>query len=297
MQKNTFTLQQYSCLAGVLLLMHQDAEAGAIYTDIEPDIVFEFTDDVGIDIDNNGTYDFAFLKYSHSYIIITSVSSESVTIFRDQVWAGPYYIENRIACPWLTFSGSPAYLPYALSEGILIDDDLSFQNYGYQLLAVRMDAKNSTTTQYLWGTGNWWPESIDHYLGVSFIDESSNYHFGWIRCSVIDSIDSFVIKDYAYETQENHPIVAGDTSTFVNTTDLDNNFDAVVYSHGNSVFVKLIAAINNAEIHFYTLEGKEIYRNELQNQFTEIKINAQKGIYFVEIIADEGSFTKKVYFN
>jgi len=45
------------------------------------------------------------------------------------------------------------------------------------------------------------------------------------------------------------------------------------------------------------MEGEEIYQMELQNQFTEIKLEAPKGIYFVEIIAGERPYTKKVYLN
>ena len=64
---------------------------------------------------------------------------------------------------------------------------------------------------------------------------------------------------------------------------------------GNSVFVSLNTALNNTEMHVYTLEGKETFRSKLQNQFTEIKLDTPKGIYLVEIIADEGRFAKKVY--
>ena len=286
-------LKQYSLFASTFLFV-KEAYNEVMYIDVDPDIVFEFTDAIGIDMDNNGTYDFAFLKYSHSYIIITSVSSESVTILRDQVWAGPYYIENRIACPWLTFSGSPAYLPYALSEGILIDDDLSFQNYGYQLLAVRIDARNSTTTQYLSGTGNWWPESIDHYLGVSFIDESSNYHYGWIRCSVIDSIESFVIKDYAYETQENYPIVAGDTSTYVNTSDLKNNLNAIVYSFNKNLYINLSQAIEPS-LCIYDLNGKIVLQDKINSQNKMISLKSlSTGIYIIELRDDKKLYRTKI---
>lgn len=286
-------LKQYSLFASTFLFTKQVYNE-VVYTDVDPDIVLEFTDDIGIDMDNNGTYDFAFLKYSHSYIIITSVSSESVTMLRDQVWAGPYYIENRIACPWLTFSGSPAYLPYALSEGILIDDDLSFQNYGYQLLAVRIDAMNSTTTQYLSGTGNWWPESIDHYLGVSFIDESSNYHYGWIRCSVIDSIEKFVIKDYAYETEENYPIVAGDTSTYVNTLDLENNLKAVVYSFNKILYINLDQAFE-PWLYIYDLHGNTVLKEKINSKNEVIPLNTlSTGIYIVELRDDYKVYRNKI---
>lgn len=54
-------MQQYSGMAGVLLLMHSDLSAQAIYTDIDPDIVLQFDDETtGVDMDNDGDFDFAF---------------------------------------------------------------------------------------------------------------------------------------------------------------------------------------------------------------------------------------------
>ena len=59
-------MQQYSGMAGVLLLMHSDLSAQAIYTDIDPDIVLQFDDETtGVDMDNDGDFDFAFFKLSY----------------------------------------------------------------------------------------------------------------------------------------------------------------------------------------------------------------------------------------
>ena len=133
---------------------------------------------------------------------------------------------------------------------------------------------------------------------MAFIDQNACIVITgkWIRCSIQDTLTKLIIHDYAYESKCNTGIAAGDTigDTTVDIVNI-NNLDAVVYSFGNSVFVSLNTALNNTEMHVYTLEGKEIFRSKLQNQFTEIKLDTPKGIYLVEIFADQGKLTKKVY--
>ena len=56
-------MKWYSAFATVYLIIHADAKAGVVYSDIEPDIVLdealEFTI---LDLDENGTIDFGFLN-------------------------------------------------------------------------------------------------------------------------------------------------------------------------------------------------------------------------------------------
>ncbi len=73
--------------------------------------------------------------------------------------------------------------------------------------------------------------------------------------------------------------------------------DINVYGFGSTVYIKINEKLNNARIQVFNLEGREIYSEKLKNQFTEIKLNSPKGIYLVEILADDGIFTKKIYLN
>lgn len=300
MQKSTFTLQQYSCIAGVLLLIHQDADAGAVYTDIEPDIEIQYDNEtVYIDMDNNGVLEFNFLKTTiESYYYVDIYAGTYHYRSRRGIWAGAIGTsQNELAGVFATDGGDPTtYFVYKLNSGNIIDGALSFQNANYQIMAAARYRIEIDEDWYVF-TGGWDHDPQNKYIGVRFKADEC-LHYGWIRCSMQDTANKLIIHDYAFESKCNTGIAAGDIigDTSVGITDF-NSLNVNIYSFGNSVFVKLNAALNNAEMHVYTLEGKEIYRSELQKQFTEIKINSPKGIYFVKIISEEGSFTKKVYFD
>ena len=60
-----------------------------IYTDIDPDIELNLDGQTaGIDVDNNGTIDFALLKSSATFS--TFWGSSDITLYRRAIWAGPY---------------------------------------------------------------------------------------------------------------------------------------------------------------------------------------------------------------
>ncbi|MBK7035135.1 MAG: hypothetical protein IPH42_02020 [Bacteroidetes bacterium] len=83
------------------------------------------------------------------------------------------------------------------------------------------------------------------------------YHYGWIRLDVKDSGRELVIKDFAYETECDHPIVAGDTISYVDVED-ENKLDAVVYSFENTIYIN-VSELQKLEIDIYDLTGRLIY--------------------------------------
>lgn len=66
-------------------------------------------------------------------------------------------------------------------QRILINEDLDFQFAGYQELAYVYRGEYSS---YADNGGNWFPEVLDHYLGIYFKDTMNCYHYGWIRLDV-----------------------------------------------------------------------------------------------------------------
>jgi len=56
-----FRLADYSAFAIWFLLLNQNSNAQVIYTDIDPDTIFDEAEEFGyFDIDANGTFDFFF---------------------------------------------------------------------------------------------------------------------------------------------------------------------------------------------------------------------------------------------
>lgn len=75
------------------------------------------------------------MKTSGSYTYATT--SFTFLLFGHRIWAGPEIIENEIAGEMVTHGAGygTTYFPYALNFGETINEDLSFQYWGFQLMA------------------------------------------------------------------------------------------------------------------------------------------------------------------
>ena len=55
--------------------------------------------------------------------------------------------------------------------------------------------------------------------------------------------------------------------------------------------------LKDTEIRVFDIIGKEIFFDEVINQFSQIELTESKGIYFVELISAEKKYTKKIFIN
>lgn len=298
MKKSKFHIKEYSVFAASFLFTQNDARTEAVYVDIIPDtLVNEEWETFSLDLNDDGVSDFRFLKRSFSFMLPTYWSGYT-TSHINALFVGPLVVGNLIAgnphVIFPSYGGFTVYFPYALTEGAIIDQDsLDFQNPGYQTLAYRYKGENST---YFPNGGHWFPEVFDRYLGVYFKDTANCYHYGWIRLDVKDFGRELVIKDFAYETQCNHPIVAGDTISYVDVVD-ENKLDAVIYSFDNTIYVKVSELSDDLQISVADITGKEIYSNSFHVLSSSFIIDQPSGIYIVNIFSDEKRYSKKVYIN
>lgn len=293
-EKKSLSLKEYSALSVSFIISTSFAQGQVIYTDLEPDVILNIDNDLlGIDFDGNGNYDAAFLKESFSlYSTFYHIYN-----FYERIWAGPAYTPlNKLAGIKETYSASYGgeyyvYFPYALEEGAVITPpSLDFQNWGFQVMAW-------ADSIYIGGFinfhgGLWFPEKIEHYVGVRFIDADSLYHHGWIRCSVIDSGHTLIIHDYAYELQPNHPIAAGSLETYVDIE--KNNPLYSIYSFGNTIYYHLPPEDIGSEISVFDLAGRIIYSGSITETYSSLSLNCLPGIYIVQITTITQSITRKV---
>ena len=290
-------LFQYSAMA-ISFLFVREADAEAVYTNIDPDtIINEDLELVRIDMDNNGTFDFAFLKSTG--IGYTYWSDEYLYFYYMHV--SPQISGNAIAGlksvidP--SYGGFTLYYPYAIEENVLIDDKLSFQNDFYQVIAARILNEDGIAIEI---RGTWYPELTDHYLGVEFLDEVGCKHYGWLRCDVKSKGDTLIIKDYAYETKCNVGIFAGDTIGDTTAVDIMENTLANVniYSYKNDVIVNVGALQDYTEIVITDLNGKIIYSNYLMYNTNKITLDDSLiGYYIVKITSENKQFAKMIFIN
>jgi len=288
-----FSLKEYSYLSAAFLLLNEKAESQVIYTDIEPDIELQLNGQTaGVDLDNNGDFDFAFLKVSGSFT--TFWVSSTITLLQRAIWAGAYGTSaNAIAGSYTQQSeaGGVYILPYALASGKLIYENLSFQNDGFQIMGLEIRHTNGA---FLGAKGNWYPDVEDRYLGVRFIDQDDCFHYGWIRCTTTDTTQKLIIKDYAYETECDKPIIAGDTVSYDDIHENLNTLNATVYGFGNNVYISLYED-ENVKVSVYDLSGELIFTEMLIDKFSFITLHQPPGLYIVYLTSENKSYSKKVY--
>lgn len=295
MKRTKFHIEEYSAFAVCFLLLQTESSAEAVYSDVIPDTLIDFDwETFGIDMNNDGVVDFGFLKRSFSFYL-TTYSSEYITSHFSAIFAGPQVFGNLIAGTRKVISpsygGFTLYYPYALEEETIIDVNLEFQSTGDQLLAFRYRGEDSS---YLKHGGRWYPEDLDHYLGVYFKDTANCYHYGWIRCDVKNEGRELVIKDYAYETECDHPIVAGDTISYVDVED-ENKLDAVVYSFENTIYINVSELPEKLEIDIYDLTGRLIYSEIMKDRIFSINLNQPTGYYIINLSSDSKKYSKKIF--
>jgi hypothetical protein len=289
------SLKNYCLAAGVFLYMHQQLDAEIIYTDIDPDLIINDDGEAfGIDMNNDGNFDFAFLKASWSFSTYYSENRGYVT----QLWCGAYGTSaNEIAARLETIGSAASttftqQFPYNISAGILINSDYEFQNDGYQLMAAREFNEDGNLID---DAGYWWPVFEDRYIGVHFIDAEEDYHYGWIRCSVLDSIETLIIKDYAFESVPEKAIYAGDTiGTYTNlyaTAIKESDF----WCYQNQLIIHINSMSETPELYITSLSGALVYHQHLNDPQQTISLQQiPKGIYLATIKTTSGQITKKI---
>ncbi len=184
------------------MLFSVSANAQIVYTDVNPDNTISCSasacsNTFNVDLNNDGNLDFK-LTYTRTYLgPCGGGHGGGFTIPRYTVNKGVATIGAN------SFYGSVASNPSALNDGAVIDSNLVWTTGADTLKYYARPTCSTTST-----SGNW-NLTTDQYLPVK-ISVAGNNYFGWIRMQM-SSIFVFVLKDYAYNSIPNQPILAGQT--------------------------------------------------------------------------------------
>ena len=177
------------------------AHAQVIYTDVKPDEKFSCSKvgcshQYNLDLDNDGSNDFTIGVYKSSDFSLCGKSFSS-----------------GVSVSGVDFNQTSGYP--LLSLNTIINDpgiysasaNLGWANKGW----IRSCFKGCSCSEI-----NSSSPSSDGYLGLGLVKGAHTY-YGWVRLSVSVSYNSvgFTIKDYAYNSIPNQPILAGQTSTVI----------------------------------------------------------------------------------
>jgi len=286
MKRNKFLINEYSAAAGVFILLSNISDAQVVYVDLEPDVEYD-TGEMYFDLDINGTDDLFILKEHIFYISYTFNQYFSTILWE----IGTYNISNSII-------GIKSGIAFALDNGSQINVSANFNN-GFFTMAGKERGLSNTSNHYpiepWYYTGGLWNEipGEDRYLGIKFIDDEACIHYGWMRCSFTDSVETIHIKDYAYNTECGKGLYAGELISGIDET--NNDIGVVVYSFNKTIYLHL-DEITGLQLIISDITGKQLIKKELLIKNDKIDMqNYPTGIYLVTLLNDGNRYDKKVF--
>ena len=270
-QKNlSKRLAQYGALTAAIAGV-ADASGQIIWTDINPDeggpgYLYS------LDINNDTTDDFAIRHFNSS----TSGGIGNYNILA----CGPLNSNNAI----LGYDAGNFEYPFALSAGEPISAGAagSWMNVGFQTM-------NYNSCAYTFS--DWCANSGDKFLGLRF-DLGGNTHYGWAKISVGATAGDWLIKEYAYNTVADQPILAGQT---LGIEDFSPNKFAKITCVDRIVTISQLQG--DAGFRVISITGQVVKEGSINLETQDISLETlSSGVYIVEVsdLSSNGVIRKKV---
>lgn len=295
------------------LSINQFAIAQIAYTDIQ-DVFFECRKDCilpyYLDINNDGNNDFIFevitrklvnykcakisCKYFENIVAVSTFPGRSVmatlVLTNQTSLAIPLQYGAAIssASEWNNNSGGGGIQKYSSTSGCTNEGSCAHYNYGN------------------------WINSTDHFLGIKFFVNDYPY-YGWIRMAVFlnETKASCTIKDFAYQTSPDTPILAGDKGETGTSKSTSNRNEKEITNKSSEIKVTPNPISSTAKINFsiskpgkvslnlYAISGRLVKTisektfTEGNHQITLDTKDLNAGIYFIRLKSDDLIGTKK----
>ena len=256
------------------MMFSASANAQIVYTDVIPDSTSTGT--YNLDLNNDGTTDFAITHSTTPWFCLLNPATKiSIMVTPSGT--------NQVA----DYSGTNA-TKMALNANINASV-LTWNNSVNQLMASAITAISCT------GFSGQWFNAVNGYLGLKLISGGNTY-YGWARLNT-SGVGSFTIKDYAYNSIPNQPILAGQTTV---TGIIENSFASSINIYPNPATNHLTIALGNnnkkVEVTIADITGKIIY-STTASETQKIEVNTQDfvaGIYVVQIQSADFIGTRKL---
>ena len=249
-----------SFLIGLLIAVNP-AYGQIVYTDIDPDTTIVAADDswgmYSIDMNRDGTDDI--LLNHHNTLVSSNYQKIEVGIRNNY---------TEILC-----DGTAGHYPLAMLHGQAIQSS-SGEWYNPTSWMIHLNGN---------GTEGHWIGVTDTYLAVR-VGTGGQWYYGWIRLDIPANAGSYTVKDFAYESEANRAIAAGD-KTVNGIEDVAVTSEYKIYPNpGNGVFfLKFDGNVHSLEI--YNVLGEIIATaSQERRQSGNIDLSqSPPGIYLVNI--------------
>ena len=271
-------LTQYGALtAAMASIAGTNAQEKIVYTDImdSSGTIYQY---YPLDLDNNGNEDFRIVgfpvggsAYAAAVIYNGSLGSTLPAILSNE-FLGSFNIKTYYNSTFMSNYSLTFVYPFDLNQGDLIS---AAQNSWF-------DANLSTGTLNFagcFGGNSNWCGVMDKYVGLRF-KIGANTHYGWVRMDV--SLDAFTwtIKDYAYHTDPDTPILAGQTTTLGINDNYLSKIRVVALNKSIGIYDLPVAT----DYKLYNMAGQELMKGATENKDYVIEAtNMSSGVYIVEL--------------
>ncbi|MBK7441892.1 MAG: T9SS type A sorting domain-containing protein [Bacteroidetes bacterium] len=292
-------LKAYSLFSTAFLFNGATGFNQVVYVDIDPDIILDTPgEQFTLDIDGNGADDISFFNSSFDFYMATPwwsywTRQDLVVYLPDEK------LELAGLKHYVYYWSQNFYYPYALSNSEIIGDDLQFNAASFQAIAERtyyQDHTNLFFCNHCYWYNYFTAESVNKYLGFKLKNDGGDFHYGWMRCDVLDEGRTMIIKDYAYELTPDNPILAGDTAHYVGLSTQAGKIEPVVYCENKKVYISNLN--KNCDVSIYNLNGGIILNKEVKTGSVEFDLqNVATGAYLVVFKNENDIRSKKIIIN
>ena len=216
----------------ITLAILQITNAQIVYTDVNPGITSSGT--YNLDLNNDGTIDFVI---QHTSSTVTGKGN-----CKGQTGTNQYIKVTPLNNNQVLDTGAN---PKRMLANIIINNTQS--SWSSQANQVIISYEPKCTYWCYWDqcgysmlplvNGQWYPSMEDGYLGLR-LNYGGHSYFGWVRINISEGGVSFTIKEYAFNSNADQAIIAGQSSTeYLGISTVENPLCA-----GKSVIIPYIIA-------------------------------------------------------
>ncbi|MFN0190352.1 MAG: T9SS type A sorting domain-containing protein [Bacteroidia bacterium] len=275
------------------MLFSVSANAQIVYTDVIPDSTMNCigsglscTKNYNLDLNNDAITDFVLTAFRVAplQIGLDKYSNVTASPLNGNAVKDTLVNTNHVSIP-LQFNA-------VIDSNLLLQQ--SWQTLGSHSLKEGLYG-GGLAFDTVWGL---WDSLSDYYLGLR-LEQSGQTHYGWVRLrvDVPSTYASIIVRDYAYNSIPNQPILAGQTVT---TGISENSFASTINLFPNPatnhLTIDLGSKNEKVEVTIADISGKVIYSTVATDaQMIEVYTDEFIAeIYVVQIHSAHFMATKKL---